>query len=102
MKNIHSHSRSHKPRRMFLISFSITLTLAIVLFGMVTADYSCRSTALGDTVPPFQVERLSDGSATLKVHTMGLETELDVSAGIYAWDFVREFLCLPAEDAEAK
>lgn len=87
--------RAKSSKRLFFASAVISLILIVFVSAMMVADYRCRSTALGDKVPPLKVERGEDGSAVLEVHSMGVDTEFDVTAGAKLWDFVREFVCIP-------
>lgn len=95
IKNIRSHSASRK--KIYLFSLSITLILVVFLGGMMIADYRCRSAAFGDTAMPLSVERLDNGKAMLNIHTMGIDSQLDVTAGAKAWEAFCEFICLPVK-----
>ncbi|MEG1427474.1 MAG: hypothetical protein RSC76_07270 [Oscillospiraceae bacterium] len=95
MKNIYSFSKKPRsPRRIFWASFFTSLILLLLIGGILAVDFTCRSTALGDTAPILSLSA-STGKTLLHFHSLGLEKTVDVTWGADFWRFICDFVCVP-------
>lgn len=80
-------------RRTFWFSLAVALFVFITAAGLITVDYQGRKLSFGDTAPPFALDR--QGTPTLHVKTMGVDTTLDATGLERLLDFFCDFACLP-------
>ena len=85
------HSRKHT----FALSLALSLFVFLTLAGCAIVDAQGRRLSFGDEQPPFQVEQLSNGKASLGARRFGRDAAWDATSASRAWDAVCDFCCIP-------
>lgn len=81
--------------RWFAWAFGVTLSLLILVTGLVIVDTQGRRMSFGDEQPAIQVKHLDGDRARLEVKVLGFEGSWDVTAADRAFQFVCDFCCIP-------
>ena len=81
--------------RAFLISFFTTLTVVLLLIGLLTVDARGRKLSFNDTSSAFEMIYREDETAGLMIHAFSLHREVDVTNAVKAWHFIADFFCIP-------
>ena len=56
-RELKEKKRRHDQRAWFWIPFAVTLSLLVLLAGLVTVEVRCRQMGLGDYTPPWRFPR---------------------------------------------
>lgn len=83
--------------RAFFIPFMSTLCVLGIIIGMVWVDYYGRKLSFADSTPPVSVIAQSDGSEHLRIHSLGIKKEWDITALANIWEEILKFCCIPSE-----
>ena len=81
--------------RAFLISFFTTLTVILLLIGLLTVDAKGRKLSFNDTSPAFEMVYSADETAVLQINAFSLKRQVDVTGAVKVWHFIADFFCIP-------
>lgn len=84
-----------REKRAFMIPFTITLCTIILLYGLLKVDVNGRRMSFADTKPPFEVVEKYDGTSSLRIRFMGIDTERDFTRAMELWQKFKDFCCIP-------
>lgn len=89
-------SGKNSRKRIFGISFITAFCAILLVLGVVRADFESRKMGFGDKTPPLSVSE--DGEEVmLRVYSLGIDKEIDVSFGAKIWKNILEFFCAPSK-----
>ncbi len=80
--------------RTFITSFMVTICSIGLVWGLVHADAQGRRMSFGDKTPPVSVMNKNDHETQrtyLRIHTMGIEKDLEITAVYKILEEVKAF-----------
>lgn len=84
--------KSSVHKNWFWIPFAITMSLLILLSGMIIVDVRCRRMGLGDYVPLFSVSTVLGDKTLLHYDVLGMEGDIDITIVDNLVEYVEEKL----------
>ena len=84
--------KSPVHKNWFWIPFAITMSLLILLSGMIIVDVRCRRMGLGDYVPLFSVSTVLGDKTLLHYDVLGMEGDIDITIVDNLVEYVEEKL----------
>lgn len=84
--------KSHRKWAWFWVPFSITISIAVFIAGIVTVDVRCRRMGLGDMTPMFQLSTAIEGRTLLEYHILWFQGEMDLTIVDNLVEYVEEKL----------
>ncbi len=81
-------------KKYFYASLMITLLIIGFIGAFIVTDFTCRKIATGDLTPPFKVVEELDKSV-LKLNTLGINKDVDISGFMNFWEIFAKLICLP-------
>ncbi|WP_099205599.1 hypothetical protein [Scatolibacter rhodanostii] len=84
-----------KKKRIFVFSFTITISFLILISGLILVDFQGRKMSTGDKTPPISIVEESEETKYLHIYSLGIDKKIDVSTVSVVWKDIRKFLSLP-------
>ena len=84
--------KSSVHKNWFWIPLAITMSLLILLSGMIIVDVRCRRMGLGDYVPLFSVSTVLGDKTLLHYDVLGMEGDIDITIVDNLVEYVEEKL----------
>lgn len=66
-----------------------------MVIGVVTVDFRGRQLSFGDDTPPLEKITDENGSVTLRVKLLGIDTDTDITKIDRIWKLFLDFSCIP-------
>lgn len=91
-RDLQEKKRRHDQRAWFWIPFAVTLSLLVLLAGLVTVEVRCRQMGLGDYTPPLALSTVTGNRTLLHYDLLGWEGDLDLTFVDNLVEYVEEKL----------
>lgn len=91
-----TRKKDNRRKRIFGISFITAFCTILLVLGVVSADFESRKMGFGDKTPPLSVMEDSE-EVILRIYSLGIDKELDVTFPAKLWKNFLEFVCVPTK-----